>query len=161
MSKEIYLIASGDLRLPANQTCWQAQKDMEDGLQGVFNDLGVKVIRAHKYDEKKGHGFIDSQKMGMDVFRDIDPEKPLIVAESVWQFSHHVLAGLTTHKGPILTIANWSGQWPGLVGMLNLNGSLTKAGVPYSTLWSQDLWVCLMPLFLIIYCTKRVCLKKD
>ena len=39
--------------------------------------------------------------------------------------------------GPILTVANWSGTWPGLVGMLNLNGSLTKAGVPYSTLWSE------------------------
>ena len=37
-----------------------------------------------------------------------------------------------------MTVANWSGQWPGLVGMLNLNGSLTKAGVTYSTLWSQD-----------------------
>jgi hypothetical protein len=54
----------------------------------------------------------------------------------VWQYSHHVLAGLATHRGPILTVANWSGQWPGLVGMLNLNGSLTKAGVEYSTLWS-------------------------
>jgi hypothetical protein len=28
-------------------------------------------------------------------------------------------------------------MWPGLVGMLNLNGSLTKAGVRYSTLWSE------------------------
>jgi hypothetical protein len=35
-------------------------------------------------------------------------------------------------------VANWSGQWPGLVGMLNLNGCLTKAGVPYSTLWSEN-----------------------
>ena len=52
--------------------------------------------------------------------------------------SHHVLAGLITHRGPILTVANWSGTWPGLVGMLNLNGSLTKAGVKYSTLWSED-----------------------
>jgi hypothetical protein len=43
-----------------------------------------------------------------------------------------------THRGPILTVANWSGQWPGLVGMLNLNGSLTKAGVRYSTLWSEE-----------------------
>ena len=28
---------------------------------------------------------------------------------------------------PGLTAANWSGQWPGLVGMLNLNGSMYKA----------------------------------
>src|SRR5204863_1333967 len=46
--------------------------------------------------------------------------------------------GLYTHRGPILTVANWSGEWPGLVGMLNLNASLTKAGVPFSTLWSED-----------------------
>jgi hypothetical protein len=35
-------------------------------------------------------------------------------------------------------VANWSGTWPGLVGMLNLNGSLTKAGVKYSSVWSED-----------------------
>jgi hypothetical protein len=62
---------------------------------------------------------------------------PLIVAESVWQYSHHLLPGLYTHRGPILTVANWSGTWPGLVGLLNLNGSLTKAGIPYSSLWSE------------------------
>jgi len=75
---------------------------------------------------------------GMEVFRKIDPQAPLIVAEAVWQYSHHVLHGLLTHRGPILTVANWSGQWPGLVGMLNLNGSMTKAGVGYSTIWSED-----------------------
>ena len=48
------------------------------------------------------------------------------------------MPGLLSHKGPILTVANWSGTWPGLVGMLNLNGSLTKAGKKYSTLWSED-----------------------
>src|SRR5690606_31868624 len=94
--------------------------------------------RAHDYDEQKKHGFIDSQKMGITIFRNIPKNAPLIVAESVWQYTHHVLAGLTTHQGSILTLANWSGKWPGLVGMLNLNGSLTKAGVKYSTLWSKD-----------------------
>jgi hypothetical protein len=49
-----------------------------------------------------------------------------------------VLPGLISHRAPILTVANWSGTWPGLVGMLNLNGSLTKAGVNYSSLWSAD-----------------------
>lgn len=94
--------------------------------------------RAHPFDKAKQHGFIDSQRMGLTVFRDIPADAPLVVAEAVWQYSQHVLAGLTTHRGPILTVANWSGQWPGLVGILNLNGSLTKAGVRYSTLWSED-----------------------
>src|SRR5262249_2148125 len=90
------------------------------------------------FDKQKQHGFIDSQKMGMEVFRKLDPHAPLIVAESVWQYSHHLLHGLFTHRGPILTVANWSGTWPGLVGMLNLNGSMTKAGIKYSSLWSED-----------------------
>ena len=74
----------------------------------------------------------------MQVFAGIDPTAPLIVAEAEWQYSHHILPGLITHQGPILTVANWSGTWPGLVGMLNLNGCLTKAGVKYSTIWSED-----------------------
>ncbi|MGA2859827.1 MAG: hypothetical protein ABSE40_23400 [Candidatus Sulfotelmatobacter sp.] len=71
-------------------------------------------------------------------FAEYRKDAPVIVAEAVWQYSHHVLSGLWHHRGPILTVANWSGQWPGLVGMLNLNGCLTKAGISYDTLWSED-----------------------
>lgn len=111
---------------------------MEAALTKGLRAKGWKVVRAHKFDPKAKHGFIDSQKRGMEVFSMLDPDAPLIVAESVWQYSHHVLSGLTTHRGPILTLANWSGTWPGLVGLLNLNASLTKAGVRYSTLWSEN-----------------------
>lgn len=111
---------------------------MEATLVAAIEKQGRTVRRGHLKDAEKGHGFIDSQKRGMEVFRDIPADAPLIVAEAVWQYSHHILHGLYTHKGPILTVANWSGTWPGLVGMLNLNGSLTKAGVRYSTLWSED-----------------------
>lgn len=134
----IQLIASGDLRLTANQVCWPAQAAMERALRAALETEGYQVLRAHSYRSRLKHGFIASQREGLEVFRNIDPNAPLIVAEAVWQYSHHVLPGLTTHRGPILTVANWSGQWPGLVGMLNLNGSLTKAGVPYSTLWSEE-----------------------
>jgi len=137
-NNEIWLVASGDLRLAANQLCWQAQETMENQLVAAIEKQGRTVKRAHAYDPEKQHGFIDSQRMGIEVFKTIPPDAPLIVAESVWQYTHHVLAGLATHRGPVLTVANWSGQWPGLVGMLNLNGSLTKAGVAYSTLWSVD-----------------------
>ncbi|MES2709079.1 MAG: fucose isomerase [Verrucomicrobiota bacterium] len=132
------LVASGDLRLSANQTCWPAQAAMEEALGAALRAEGWTLERAHPVKTDEKHGFIASQREGMEVFRNLDPKAPLIVAEAVWQYSHHVLAGLSTHQGPVLTVANWSGQWPGLVGMLNLNGSLTKQGVRYSTLWSAD-----------------------
>jgi hypothetical protein len=135
---EVVLVASGDLRLSANRVCWAAQAEVERQLTNALRAEGFEVKRAHPYVEELGHGFIYNQRMGMDVFAKIDPSAPLIVAEAVWQYSNHVLAGLISHRGPILTVANWSGQWPGLVGMLNLNGSLHKAGVKFSTIWSKD-----------------------
>ena len=119
--KTVYLVASGDLRLSANQDCWAAQAAMEDQVGAAVARAGWKIKRAHPYDPIAKHGFLDSQKRGIEVFRSIPADAPLIVAEAVLQYTHHVLPGLITHRGPILTVANWSGQWPGLVGMLNLN----------------------------------------
>lgn len=136
--KTVQLIANGDQRLSANQKCWPAQKELEIALLRAMKECGYKLVRCNPVKKKEAHGFIGSQKEGMRAFAQIDPKAPLIVAEAVWQYSHHILHGLISHQGPILTVANWSGQWPGLVGMLNLNGSLTKAGVTYSTLWSED-----------------------
>src|ERR1039457_4442377 len=138
VSDVIYLVANGDLRLSANGQCWPAQNQAEQAIMQAIRREGRRIDRAHPYDPERQHGFIDSQKYGNQVFRSIPPHAPVVVCEAVWQYSHHLLPGLFGHKGPILTVANWSGTWPGLVGMLNLNGCLTKAGVPYSTLWSED-----------------------
>ena len=135
---EVLLVTSGDLRLAANQACWPAQKDMEEKLTAAFAAKGIKLVRAHAYSETEKHGFISSQRMGMDIFMNIHPEAKLVFATAAWQYSHHVLPGLRSHRGPILTVANWSGQWPGLVGLLNLNGSLIKAGTRFSSIWSKD-----------------------
>lgn len=139
-AKTAVLIASGDLRLIANVTCWPAQKELESQAKGAFADLGWTLLRGspEKFSKDERHGFIGSQKQGREVFDNIHPDCPLVVAEAVWQYSHHVLIGLLRHRGPILLLANWSGQWPGLVGALNLRGSLTKAGVESSFLWGED-----------------------
>src|SRR3984885_1647219 len=137
-ANEVMLVTSGDLRLSANQACWPAQRDMEEVLTAAFAQKGYKLVRANAYDEKLKHGFISSQRQGMDVFMKIHPGARLVFATAAWQYSHHVLPGLRSHQGPILTVANWSGQWPGLVGLLNLNGSLVKAGKPFSSIWSKD-----------------------
>ncbi len=134
----VYTVASGDLRPSANITCWPTQQKLEADLEAALRTLGWDVRRGHPFDPAKGHGFIDSQRAGIEIFKHLPVDAPLVVVEGVWQYSHHVLAGLRTHRGPILVVANWSGQYPGLVGLLNLAASLTKAGTPYSVLWSED-----------------------
>jgi hypothetical protein len=134
----VYTVASGDLRLAANVTCWPTQRKLEHDFEAAVEALGWSVQRGHPVDEEAGHGFIDSQRAGIEVFKPLPADAPLVVVEAVWQYSHHVLPGLRTHRGPILLVANWSGEFPGLVGMLNLTASLTKAGVRHSVLWSED-----------------------
>ena len=67
-NKTILLIASGDLRLSANQNCWAEQKAMEAELCELVESMGYRIDRGHAYDPVAKHGFISSQREGMDVF---------------------------------------------------------------------------------------------
>jgi hypothetical protein len=88
----VYLLASGDLRLSANQTCWPAQAEMEQQIGVAFAAEGWTIHRRHPYDETLEQGFIWNQRMGMDVFKSIPPIAPMIIAVAVWQYSYHVLS---------------------------------------------------------------------
>ena len=136
--KTVYVVASGDLRLTANLKTWDKQQEVEAQFAAAVEAAGWQVKRAHGVNPATGHGFIDSQHYGMEVFRNVPDDAPLAVVEAVWEYSHHVLHGLRDHKGPILVVANFAGDYPGLVGLLNLTASLTKMGKPYSALWSED-----------------------
>ncbi len=50
---EAILVASGDLRLSANQKCWPAQEQMERKVIEAFAREGITVKRGHPYDEKE------------------------------------------------------------------------------------------------------------
>jgi hypothetical protein len=136
--RTVYVVASGDLRPSANVKCWPVQEELEADVRRALESFGWSVVRGHEFDTAARHGFIDSQRRGIEVFKSIPTDVPLLVVEGVWQYSHHVLAGLRTHRGPIMVVANWNGTFPGLVGLLNLTASLTKAGVKHSSLWSVD-----------------------
>src|SRR5690625_6473602 len=110
--RTVYLVPSGDLRESANVPAWPYQVELEKIVAGAVEAAGWSVRRAFEPDPELGHGFIRSQRMGMEVFQEIPEEAPLIVATANWQYSHHVLAGLRTHRGPILTVANFAPQWP-------------------------------------------------
>ena len=136
--RTVYTIANGDLRLTTNVKTWAMQQQVEGEFAAAVQSLGWSVDRAHDVNPDTGHGFIDSQHYGLKVFKNVPVDAPLVVVEAVWQYSHHVLHGLRDHQGPILLVANFAGDFPGLVGLLNLHGSMVKAGIAHATLWSKD-----------------------
>ncbi|WP_316980148.1 hypothetical protein [Shumkonia mesophila] len=135
--KEVLVVANGDLRESANTTCWPTQRAFEEKLKKALEKFGYRMKRAHPVDPVRGHGFISCQRQGCDIFATIDPDAPIIVLLTVWQYSHHVAPSLAHHRGPILLLANFEGMWPGLVGMLGMAASLGSLGRKYARLWSE------------------------
>jgi hypothetical protein len=138
-TNEVLLVTNADLRESANVECWPVQNKFEAKLQDALSSrFGVIAKRAHLYKGDKGHGFISSQREGSDLFATIDPESPVIVLLTAWQYSHHLAPSLAKHRGPVLLLANFDGTWPGLVGTLCMAGTLTGLGKAYSRLWSAN-----------------------
>lgn len=138
-NNEVLLVTNADLRESANVECWPVQNKFEAKLEEALSQrFGCTAKRAHLYKGDKGHGFISSQREGSDLFATIDPESPVIVLLTAWQYSHHLAPSLAKHRGPILLLANFDGTWPGLVGMLCMAGTLTSLGKEYSRLWSAN-----------------------
>lgn len=136
---EVLLVTNADLRESANVECWPVQNKFEAKLEEALSKrCGCSAKRAHLFKGDKGHGFISSQREGSDLFATIDPDAPVIVLLTAWQYSHHLAPSLAKHNGPILLLANFDGTWPGLVGMLCMAGTLTSLGKEYSRLWSAN-----------------------
>ena len=101
--RTVLLVASGDLRPSANKVCWPAQRAMERSASAAaVAQLGYRLrARPSRIKPAQKHGFIGSQKEGIEVFAGIDPRGPARSwRRRSWQYSHHVLPGLITHEGP-------------------------------------------------------------
>ncbi|MBS0417905.1 MAG: fucose isomerase [Proteobacteria bacterium] len=136
LTPPVIMVANGERRLCANRTCWAAQSRIEAKVADAVAALGRVVRRGHAYDAVKRHGFIDSHHYGIEVFRSIPRQAPLMVVAAVRQHSPHLLPGLLAHQGPILTVVHW-GEGSAL-SLLNLNACLRKAGVAFDCLWSAS-----------------------
>jgi hypothetical protein len=67
----VYTVPSGDLRPSANVAGWPTQQKFEADVAAALGSYGWRVHRAHEFDPDKGHGFIDTQRLGMEVFKTI------------------------------------------------------------------------------------------
>lgn len=67
-------------------------------------------------------------------------DEPLIGVCVHWFYAPHTTDGVVGKDSPLLLASNFSGQWPGLVGLLNTAASLESVGRRFSRIWtdSQD-----------------------
>ena len=140
-NNKFYLIANGDLRESANIAGWPEQSKLEAEISEIFKSRNIDVERAHPVTGgSDGHGFINCQAVGNEVIMAIPEGATVISAHSVWQYSHHILGALVQRQDlKILTMANFDGTWPGLVGLANLNACLLKHNRDFSTIWAEDM----------------------
>jgi len=100
--------ANGDLRLLRTKV-WPEQAKMEASCPSTESKLGSSCALS-SYGIKTAARFIDSQKMGLEVFRQLDPQR---AADRANAFGNTAII-----SGRLLTIAanphgsNWSGIWP-------------------------------------------------
>ncbi len=136
--KQVQLIASGDLRLSANQVCWPAQSAMEKTL-GRSTRTRRLQCRASSPVRRETQAWFHLKSAARYGGLSFDrSQRAADRRRSVWQYSHHIFGWSYDASRPNFDRRELERSVPGLVGMLNLNGSLTKAGVAYSTLWSED-----------------------
>ncbi len=112
---------------------------MEDRLGKALAEEGDEIVRAHPFDKAEGHGFIASQRQGMDVFATIPPRRP---ARSWPRPSGSTpttsCPACRRHRGPILTVANWSGSGRAWSACSTSTARSPRPASTYSTLWSED-----------------------
>ncbi len=54
-----------------------------------------------------------------------------------WFYGPHTTEGVVGKDNPLLLASNFSGQWPGLVGLLNTGACLESLGRPFSRVWTE------------------------
>ncbi|MGO9598488.1 MAG: hypothetical protein ACLP7Q_10915, partial [Isosphaeraceae bacterium] len=64
-------------------------------------------------------------------------DDPLIGVFVHWCYGPHTTDGVVGKESPLLLASNFSGQWPGLVGLLNTGACLESLGRKFSRVWSD------------------------
>jgi len=62
---------------------------------------------------------------------------PMIGVCVHWFYGPHTTEGVVGKDNPLLLASNFSGQWPGLVGLLNTGACLESLGRPFSRIWTD------------------------
>jgi L-fucose isomerase-like protein len=129
MRKEVCMFWPGDGRKIPNDLARPSIEAATQQLERALRQLG----RHPRLIE----GFISKPHESIEKLGPIDA--PMIAVCVHWFYATHTTEGVVGKQNPLLLASNFSGQWPGLVGLLNTGASLESLGRPFSRIWTDSI----------------------
>lgn len=127
MSSRIALFWPGDYRDQPNQWALPSITQATVQLEQALHKLGRATYRVP--------GFLTKPHEAIERLAPIDD--PLIGVCVHWFYGPHTTDGVMGKSNPLLLASNFSGRWPGLVGLLNTGACLESVGREFSRIWTS------------------------
>ena len=131
MSKKIALFWPGDYRPKPNVLASSNMEVATAQLEKALKKLGHSPYRVE--------GFLTRPHESIEKLGPIDD--PMIGVFVHWVYGPHTTDGVVGKESPLLLASNFSGTWPGLVGLLNTGACLESVHRSFSRIWTAvDDW---------------------
>ncbi len=127
MSTKVAIFWPGDYRARPNELALPNMEEATAQLERALKKLGRSSYRVE--------GFLTKPNEAIEKLGPIDD--PMIGVYVHWVYGPHTTDGVVGKDNPLLLASNFSGQWPGLVGLLNTGACLASLGRPFSRVWSD------------------------
>jgi len=127
VKQRIALFWPGDGRDKPNEAALPSIAEATRQMEAALAKLGRASYRVEGFLTKPHHSI---EKLGP--IRD-----PMIGICVHWFFGPHTTEGVVGKDNPLLLASNFSGQWPGLVGLLNTGACLESLGRKFSRVWTD------------------------
>src|SRR5438105_6785334 len=127
MKKKIALFWPGDARAKPNELALPSITEATAQMERALKKLGRETYRVE--------GFLSKPHESIEKLGPIDD--PMIGVCVHWFYGPHTTDGTVGKENPLLLASNFSGRWPGLVGLLNTGACLESLNRPFSRLWTE------------------------
>jgi len=127
MAKKVMVFWPGDARARPNELALPSVEAATQKLEAALRKLGRTPERVP--------GFLTKPHEAIQKLGPID--EPMVGMFVHWVYGPHTCDGVVGKDSPLLLASNFSGQWPGLVGLLNTGACLETVGRAHSRIWTS------------------------
>ncbi len=127
MSIKVAIYWPGDYRPRPNEWALPSITKATGQLEAALRRLGHTSYRIE--------GFLTRPHEAIERLGPVDD--PIVGVCVHWFYGPHTVDGVAGKDNPLLLASNFSGQWPGLVGLLNTGACLESVGRPHSRVWTD------------------------